>query len=109
MGFQVIWSPRALASLEEIVARVAADNSRAAVAMGDRLVDKSLLLATFPQLGAVITEVGREDVRELAVPPYRFIYRVHAALERVTILVVWHGARQEPPVSAGELSESGMF
>lgn len=108
MGFKIIWSPRALASLQEIVSRISRDNPIAAVEMGDRLVDKSLLLGSFPEFGAVFRELGRGDVRELAVPPYRIIYRVQPELQRVTILVAWHGARQEPRFDAEELNERGV-
>jgi dihydrofolate reductase len=87
--------------------RIAQDNPTAAVSMGDRLVEKSLLLGAFPQMGAIFTELGRDDVRELAVPPYRLIYRVQIELERVTVLVAWHGARQEPHFGAAELNERG--
>ena len=107
MGHEVIWSPRALISLEEIVSRIAEDNPTAAIGMGDRLLDKSMLLGSFPQMGAVIRELGRGDVRELAVPPYRIIYRVHLEIQRVTILVAWHGARREPQFETNELNERG--
>lgn len=56
MGFTVIWSPRALDSLEAIVSRISQDNPAAALAMGNRLVDKSLSLGSFPQLGAIFKE-----------------------------------------------------
>lgn len=105
MGFKVIWSPRALDSLQGIVSRISQDNLLAAVEMGDRLVDKSQLLGSFPELGAIFKELGRGDVRELAVPPYRLIYRVQLELQRVTILVAWHGARQEPQLEATEVNE----
>jgi len=107
MGCKVIWSPRALNSLQEIVSHIAQDNPVAAVETGNRLVDKSLLLGSFPELGAIFQELGRGDVRELAVPPYRLIYRVQLELQRVTILVTWHGARQEPQFGTAELNERG--
>jgi dihydrofolate reductase len=105
MGLKVIWSPRALDSLQEIVAHISKGNPAAAIRVGDRLIDKSLILSHFPELGAVFKDLGRMDVRDLAVPPYRLIYRVHADQERVTVLVAWHGARREPQFEANELNE----
>jgi len=105
MDFRLIWTPRALSLLEEIVRRVAGDDPPTAERIGLKLVERTALLAWFPELGHVFSELGRRDVRELACAPYRIIYRVDSGRRTVFILAVWHGARQEPGFDAGELNE----
>lgn len=73
------------------------DNRVAARAFGQKLLAKVQPLSSFPRLGRVYARLGRDDVRELPVPPYRVIYRVHDAEQTVTILIVWHGTMQQPP------------
>jgi plasmid stabilization system protein ParE len=51
MGCQVIFSPQAIARLEEIVRYIAEDNPAAAHRLGMKLVDRAELLADFPELG----------------------------------------------------------
>jgi plasmid stabilization system protein ParE len=65
--------------------------------LATRFSPRSNPLARFPRLGRAYAKLGRDDVRELPVPPYRVIYRVDDAAYTVTVLVVWHGAMQGPP------------
>jgi plasmid stabilization system protein ParE len=49
-------------------------------------------LGQFPELGRVVPEVGRAEVREIIFRGYRVIYRVAPRL--VEILTVRHGKRR---------------
>jgi plasmid stabilization system protein ParE len=103
MDFKVIWTPRGLDTLRQAVEFIAERNPTAAGKMGRAILRKAGLLAQQPRLGHVFHELGRDDVRETASPPYRIVYRVLDSEQAVFILTVWHGARLEPPVNPDEL------
>ena len=96
MDYKVIWMDEAIADLKSIVLRIARDNPDAALQWGEKIREKPLTLAAHPGFGRVFVKLGRDDVRELNVPPYRIIYHVQEATRIVWILTVWHGARLEP-------------
>ena len=98
MDYKIVWSERSLSNLKEIVQFIAEDNPFAAERMGTTIIKRASLLAQFPQLGAVFAGLCREDVREIAAPPYRIIYQVLESQKAVSILTVWHGSRQEPEI-----------
>lgn len=90
MPLEIVWSPRALAGLQEIRTYVARDKPEAAARLATRIVSLVEALREHPYLGRGGTEPG---VRELVVggTPYLIFYRVQA--KRVTILTIWHGAQ----------------
>jgi len=96
MDYKVIWSPRGIASLKEQIQYIARHNPAAARRMGELILNKALLLGQFPRMGKVFAKLGRDDVRELSVHPYRLFHHVQDARHTVTIITVWHGARQDP-------------
>ena len=99
MDYQVIWMDEAIDDLKSIVLCIAEDHPEVAQRWGEKLRHKPLALSEHPRLGRRFKKMGREDVRELNVPPYRIIYHVQDAARKVWILTVWHGARQEPDLS----------
>jgi toxin ParE1/3/4 len=103
MDFKVIWTPRSLETLSQAIDYIAERNPDAARRLGEAMLKKAGLLASFPRLGGVFTKLGREDIRDVSVPPYRIIYRIIDAERLVFILTVWHGARQEPEAKPREL------
>jgi plasmid stabilization system protein ParE len=86
----IIWTDEAVAHLEAIVAYIAAFNPAAARTLGERLITVADSLAEY-------FERGRDagcGMREMtSVWPYVLRYRVEA--DRVIILRVRHGARDE--------------
>jgi plasmid stabilization system protein ParE len=98
MDFKIIWSSRGIDTLGELVEYIARDNSIAARKMGEAVFQKASLLGQHPRLGKVFAELNHDDVREILVRPYRIVYRVQDSNRTVTILTVWHGARQEPEI-----------
>lgn len=103
MDFKVIWTPRGLATLRSALEYVAERNPNAAARLASTMLKAVGRLARFPQLGHVFYKLGRDDVREIPVRPYRIFYRVHEAQRVVFILTVWHGARQEPDYHGDEI------
>jgi len=99
MGYAVVLARSAEADLEAIVSYVARDNPQAALRLGRALVVALRSLEAFPQLGRVVPEFNQESLREIVRRPYRIIYRVNDAAERIEVIRFWHGARGEPEVN----------
>lgn len=88
---EIVWSPLALARLQEIRAYVALDKPDAAEKLATRIVAVIEALRIYPYLGRVRAEAG---IRELVIggTPYSVLYRVGTT--SVVILTIWH-AKQE--------------
>jgi toxin ParE1/3/4 len=102
MGWKVIIAPSAQADLESIVRFIARQNPDAAARVGYELVVRAESLAVFPQMGRVVPEFQREDLREIICRTYRIIHRVRHEQRRIEIVRFWHGARGFPHVPRGD-------
>jgi toxin ParE1/3/4 len=89
---RVTWSPLADEQVDDAVAYISDDNPTAALQWLERLLDRTRSLATFPDSGSVVPEIGRQDIREIIVSPYRVMYRRKDDL--VEIAAVRHEARE---------------
>ena len=96
MGYAVVLARSAEADLEAIVSYVARDNPQAALRA---LVAALRSPEAFPQLGRVVPEFNQASLREIVRRPYRIIYQVNDAAERIEVIRFWHGARGEPEVN----------
>lgn len=87
-----LWRPAAIADRKAIIAYIAKDNPRAAVELGDMLMEKAAMLDQQPAMG----RVGRvKGTRELvAHPNYIVIYRIVG--KAVEVLRVKHAAQKWP-------------
>jgi toxin ParE1/3/4 len=87
-----LWKPAAIADRKNITTYIAQDNPRAAIEMGDMLIQKAAQLDQHPTLG----RVGRvKGTRELvAHPNYILIYRVVG--KAAEVLRVKHAAQKWP-------------
>jgi addiction module RelE/StbE family toxin len=99
MDYRILWSPRSLSNLRAVFEFIAHDNPMAAQRFGEKIMAHVERLRAFPRMGERFRKFDRDDVREIAVPPYRIIYHVDDAMHCVSVLSVWHGARQEPDIS----------
>ncbi len=98
MDYKIVWLDEALDDLRKLVEDISRDNPVAAGRLGEAILEQVQLLAKFPRLGHVFAKLGREDVRERPVRPYRIFYQVQDSERCVYILCLWHGARQEPTI-----------
>lgn len=89
----VVWKRQAIYDLTRIGLHIAKDSAANAGKMIDRIADKVVALATYPELG----RIGRQlDTYDLVVHEhYVVIYRVLA--NRIEILRVKHTAQRWPP------------
>lgn len=88
---RVAWTALAEQQVAEAFAYIRADRPTAAVRWLDRLLAAVASLVDHPDRGRAIPEVGRPEVRELIVRPYRVMYRRDP--KQIFILSVLHGRR----------------
>ncbi len=103
MDYQVIWTPRSLSTLQELVEFVAARNPDAARRLGRRILNRVELIGKHPLIAERFHPLARGDIRDYPVPPVRLIYRVHRERGVIYVLTVWHGARDEPAFDPSEI------
>lgn len=95
MGWKIIWTEPALDDLAAAIRYIAADNSDAAVSVGDKIVDHVDVLSAFPEIGPLYRRRPSGDIREILTSPFRVFYRIKRRERLVEILHVWHAAREE--------------
>lgn len=88
---RVDWSDEALADLLDAYAFIAADNPSAAERVQDRLIEVARTLSDMPNRGREGRQTGTRELTVLGTP-YLIVYAVGD--EAVTILRLWHGARE---------------
>ncbi len=76
---KVVWSPLATDRAVEIAQFIFRGDSKAAFDWINRLFDATDDLARFPEMGRMVPEVGRKDIRELIWHGYRVIYHTELA------------------------------
>lgn len=83
------WTEKARQDLFDIGDYIARDNPAAAARFTRALMEKCTVLVENPQIGRVVSEVAREDIRELIHGNYRIVYRLLES--EVHILTVFEG------------------
>lgn len=102
MDYQVIWTPRGLSTLQELLEYVAEHNPDAARRLGERILNRVELIRRHPLIAERFHPLDRDDIHDYPVPPVRLIYRVHRERSVIYMLTVWHGARDEPEFDPSE-------
>ena len=98
MGFKIVLTPQALADLESIVRFIAKDNRDRAREFGHELVDRALSLASLPERGRIVPEIGEPRIKEFIHRSYRIIYEIYSDRAVVFVLRFWHAARGTPEI-----------
>ncbi len=88
---EILWSPRAIKDVESIRDYLGLDSPTYADLVIRRIVDAVERLSTFPQSGRIVPEIGRHEIREIIMRPYRIVHRVGA--DAVEVVTVIHAAR----------------
>ena len=98
-NYKVVFSPRSRLDLKELVTYTRQASGDAAIAerLGTALIEKALTLASLPDRGRIVPELGVSQVREIIFKSYRIVYRVKP--EEVQILRFWHAARGAPDIN----------
>ena len=85
----VIWSGPALRNAEYVGRVIAESRPSVAAKWIRRIMSAPDILESMPYRGAIVEEIGRSNIRELLVGPYRIIYGVSG--DTCTIAAVLHG------------------
>ncbi len=88
---KVVWTSEAFSKLDEIESFIAQDSQKRASVFIDSLLEKGDLIGSFPDIGRVVPELSRSEIREILVGNYRIVYR--QTPEHIEILTVFEGHR----------------
>ena len=97
MSFTIVWRPKAIANLRNIVRYIARNNPERAKTFGQELRAKTSPLADQPFMGKPGRPGLPAGTRELvAHRNYIYFYRVSEAQKMVEILALKHASQQVP-------------
>ncbi|MCP3056481.1 type II toxin-antitoxin system RelE/ParE family toxin [Aurantimonas marianensis] len=92
---RIVRRPRAEADLIEIWLHIALDSPLAADRLIERIGERILRLARFPEMGVARPDIA-DGVRVLSVPPFLVLFQVES--DKVEVVRVIHGARDLPSI-----------
>jgi plasmid stabilization system protein ParE len=92
---EVRWTPQAADDLEAITDFIAQDSPHYASLFAMDMIAATERVATFPNSGRIVPEVGDPAIREILLGNYRIVYRAKGQV--VEILTVYHAARLLDP------------
>ena len=89
---ELIWSQESLEKLLEIEEYIARDNPERAGTFVDELVDHTeTMLAGNTQVGRMVSEISKPEIRELIYRNYRIVYRIGE--QNPVVLTIFEGHR----------------
>ena len=91
---KIIWSPLAIDRTSEIAEYISQDNPAAAQKWVDKIFEKVDSLQFSPEIGRIVPEIERKEIRELIFGNYRIIYRLEKT--NIFILTVRHSKQILP-------------
>ena len=89
----IVWSPTAFSDLDAALSYIAKDSPVAAKRMGERILARIRSLAANPELGSLVPEDERDQLREVFAGMFRVIYEVTEGPASVRIVTIIHAAR----------------
>jgi plasmid stabilization system protein ParE len=91
---RIIWTRLAKERLIAISDHIAKDNPKAAEQWEDKITSRVDVLENFPEIGRIVPELKRPEIRELLEGKYRIIYQY--GQEEVRVLTIRHVAQLLP-------------
>lgn len=82
---KVSWSPLAMEKLGHAADFIALDSPNAAEKWVNNLFDKTELLTSQPEMGRIVPELQKANVRELIFGNYRVIYMISNEIRILTV------------------------
>lgn len=103
MALRIVWSTLAKNRLREAVLQIRAHNPEAAKRFRKETLDAVRSLREFPELGRILPELERPEIRELVVGKgrYRLVYELSE--EVIDVLTLFHTS-QDPDKLFWELT-----
>ncbi len=87
----LVWSPEALEDIESIASFIERDSAWFAKVVVSKIVSLAETITLNPEMGRVVPEIGKKNIRERIVYSYRVICRIE--LEHILVVAVIHGSR----------------
>lgn len=87
---KIIWTELALLDAENIKAYIEQDSEIYATRVIEKIIEAIENLKMFSQMGRVVPEFKKHDIREILVYNYRVIYEVQN--QAITVLTIIHSA-----------------
>jgi toxin ParE1/3/4 len=84
----ILWSPLAIQRVQEISDYIASDSPKAAGKWIETIFEKVNILRSNPEIGRIVPELGKSDLRELLWGNYRIVYR--CSKKQIFVLTVRH-------------------
>jgi len=94
MAFQVTWTRRAPAQLQDAAEYIEKDSPKAAAALVAGAFEATDRLVDFPRLGRRVPEWNLDEYRDLILGNYRIIY--HIGVGKIHVATFIDGARLLP-------------
>jgi toxin ParE1/3/4 len=86
------WSNRIFDDIDTTADYLANYSKRFAKVFADSIFSKAELVKNFPEMGWIVPEINRPDIRELIYKQYRIVYQVIDS-QQILMLTVHHSAR----------------
>lgn len=84
----VIWSIPAKQDLKKIYDYIARDSKYYAEKVSQDILERSVKLNEFPEIGRIVPEIGEVNIREVIVYSYRLIYEISS--DKIEVLALIH-------------------
>ena len=91
---KIIWSPLAIDRATEIAEYISSDNVTASQNWIETIFEKVKILETSSEIGRIVPEIERNEIREILYGNYRIIYRIEKS--SISILTIRHGKQILP-------------
>ena len=88
---KLIWSPTASLNLEEICDYIEKDSEHYAILFAQKIIALIEDIPDFPNVGRVVPEYNKNNLREKIFHSYRIVYRIKPDI--IEIVAIVHGAR----------------
>ncbi len=88
---KIVWSENALHDLNEIRDYISMDSPVYALRVVERILDRVEQLGLLPCMGRVVPDAQGIPLREIALTPYRIIYKVESGY--IGVVTIVHMAR----------------
>ena len=89
---KIVWTDLAVFELKEIYDYISYDSRRYAKNQIERIKQKTSILKSMPEIGRIVPEYDKNEIRELFEGNYRIIYRI-TTIDLVEILTIHHTSR----------------
>ena len=89
----VLWTTQASEDLAAIFAYIAQDSEHYARLTIRELIAATARLKAFPELGRVVPELERGDIREVIWRSYRLVYQYLVTANEIRVLMVFRAER----------------